>query len=86
MISPVTVLVVQHLDVHANGEECVRMIGVYSNRDEAERAVARQSSLPGFRDHSNIIDPLRDERESGFYIDEYQVGQDHWTEGFVTVR
>lgn len=84
MRSPVTVLVVQHLHVHANGEECVKMIGVYSNRAEAEQAVTRQSSLSGFRDHPHIIDPLRDERQSGFYIDEYQVGQDHWTEGFVT--
>ncbi len=39
---------------------------------------------PGFRDYPKIIDPLSNSDESGFYIDEYEIGKDHWTEGYVT--
>jgi hypothetical protein len=80
-----SVFVVQHLHVHASGEECVKMIGVYESRRAAEEAVGRVATQPGFRDHPKVIDPRRDEEESGFYIDEYKIGQDHWTEGYVTV-
>jgi hypothetical protein len=80
-----SVFVVQHLHVHASGEECVKMIGVYESRRAAEEAVGRVATQPGFRDHAKVIDPERDEEESGFYIDEYRLGQDHWTEGYVTV-
>jgi hypothetical protein len=86
MTPPASVFVVQHLHVHANGEECVKMIGVYATRKAAEQAVGRLSTQPGFRDYPNIIDPLRDDEESGFYIDEYKIGEDHWTEGYVTVE
>jgi hypothetical protein len=80
-----SVFVVQHLHVHAQGEECVKMIGVYKSRRAAEQAVRRLASQLGFRDRPNIIDPLKDHEESGFYIDEYRIGEDHWTEGYVTV-
>jgi len=80
-----SVFVVQHLHVHAGGEECVKMIGVYANRSDAEQAVGRLSTQPGFRDYRRVIDPLRDDDECGFYIDEYKIGEDHWTEGYVTV-
>ena len=80
-----SVFVVQHLHVHENGEECVKLIGVYESRRAAEQAVERVALQPGFCDWPSIIDPLRDGEESGFYIDEYEVGKDHWTEGFVTV-
>jgi hypothetical protein len=86
MTSPASVFVVQHLHVHANGEECVKMIGVYETRKAAEQAVGRLATQPGFRDYPKIIDPLRDDEESGFYIDEYKIGKDHWTEGYVTVQ
>jgi hypothetical protein len=81
----VSVFVVQHLHVHANGEECVKMIGVYETRRAAEQAVERLATQPGFRDYPKIIDPRQDDEESGFYIDGYKIGEDHWTEGYVTV-
>jgi len=86
MISPASVFVVQHLHVHANGEQCVKMIGVYATRAAAEHAVGRLAAQRGFRDYPKIIDPLRDNEESGFYIDQYKIGEDHWTEGYVTVQ
>jgi hypothetical protein len=81
-----SVFVVQHLHIHANGEECVKMIGVYESRRAAEQAIGRLVTQPGFREYPKIIDPREDNEESGFYIDEYRIGEDHWTEGFVTVQ
>ncbi|WP_271066845.1 hypothetical protein [Caulobacter sp. NIBR1757] len=49
------------------------MIGVYASRDKALLAQARSTDLPGFRDWPD-----------GFLIEEYELDQDHWTEGFVT--
>lgn len=60
------------------------MIGVYETHGDAEQAVRRLSKQPGFRDHPGIIHPDRDDEESGFYINEYEIGEDHWTEGYVT--
>jgi hypothetical protein len=50
------------------------LIGVYSSDAEARRAVERLRDKPGFKDS---ID--------GFQIEAYEVGKDHWTEGFATV-
>jgi hypothetical protein len=84
-MTPLTsVFVVQHLHIHGNGEECVKLIGVYENRSAAQQAVGRVNSQPGFCDYPKIIDPLQDEEGSGFYIDEYSLGKDHWTEGYTT--
>jgi hypothetical protein len=72
---PKTHFVLQHVHVINDGEEDVKLIGVYSTRERAEQAVARLRSQPGFCD-----------TPEGFSIDEYPVDQDHWTEGYVTVR
>jgi hypothetical protein len=81
-----SVFLVQHVHVHPTGEETVKVIGVYRSRIAAEQAVVRVAAQPGFRDHPRIIDPLTDNEESGFYIDEYQIGKDHWAEGYVPVE
>jgi hypothetical protein len=69
------VFVVQHVHELDLDDEDVKFIGVYSSEQAANAAVARLSSQPGFRDAT-----------SGFHVDRYTVDQDHWTEGFVTVR
>ena len=81
-----SVYVVQHLHIQEDGNECVKMIGVYESRKASEDAVQRLASKPGFKDFPTIIDPLHDEDASGFYVDEYTIGEDHWTDGFVTVK
>jgi hypothetical protein len=68
---PPAVYVVQHARPKPDGEENVKMIGVYSDREKAEAAVARMVTQPGFRDWPDE-----------FYIDEYPLDRDHWTEGF----
>jgi hypothetical protein len=80
-----SVFVVQHLHVHDNGNEDVKMIGVYESRKAAEQAVERLAGQPGFREWPNIVGPFQDNVDSGFYIDEYRIGEDHWTEGYVTM-
>ena len=79
-----TVFVVQHLHIHESGEECVKMIGVYESRIAAEQAARRLAKQPGFCAWPTIINPLVDDEEGGFYIDEFKIGEDHWSEGFVT--
>lgn len=69
------VFVVQHVHEIDEDNEDVKLIGVYSSEQAANAAVARLSLQPGFR-----------ETTSGFHVDRYKVDQDHWTEGFVTIR
>ena len=69
-----TVYVLQHVHSLDDGEEDVKFIGVYSSRENAEAAVTRLRRTPGFCEAAN-----------GFHIDEYQMDQDQWVEGYSTV-
>jgi len=69
-----TVFVVQHVHGLSDDREDVKLIGAYSSRQQAEAAVARLRSSPGFR-----------EMPDGFAIDQYEVDKDHWAEGFVSI-
>ena len=55
-------------------EEWAKMIGVYTSEDEARKAVERLKTKPGFCDHPN-----------GFIIDPYELNQDGWQDGFITI-
>jgi hypothetical protein len=68
------VYVLQHVHVLSANRESVKLIGIYSSAEKAERAIRTLSKQPGF---SNSIE--------GFHIDAYEVDKDHWTEGYVTV-
>ncbi|MBY0502315.1 MAG: hypothetical protein K2X03_00295 [Bryobacteraceae bacterium] len=50
-----------------------KLIGVYKTSDDAEAALTRVGSKPGFRDFPDC-----------FEIHEYVLGRDGWTEGFVS--
>ncbi len=80
-----SVFVVQHLHTIDEDREDVKLIGVYQSRAIAVSAIERLREQPGFRDSPEIIDPMSCIHPDGFYIDEYQVDQDHWTQGFITV-
>lgn len=66
-----SVFVVQH-EYEWRGHDEVAFIGVYATQSHAEAAVSRVRDQPGFRNWPD-----------GFAIDEYTLGKDHWTEGFV---
>ena len=67
------VFLLWHVHEMADGEEDVKLIGVYASADDAERARLRVLPQPGFRDSPD-----------GFHVSRYKVGHDHWTEGYVT--
>ena len=69
-----TVFVLQHVAREGQDDEDVKFLGVYSSRRSADAAVQRLVLQPGF-----------DRYPEGFQIDEYELDQDHWTEGFVTM-
>jgi len=51
-----------------------KIIGIYSSEIKAKEAKALFMTKKGFNRFS----------EECFYIDEYELDQDHWTDGFVT--
>ncbi len=67
------VYVLQHEHELDDDTTDVKMIGLYRSEAEARTAQQRLGSAPGFREHRD-----------GFSIDAYELGQDHWTEGFET--
>ena len=79
-----SVFVIQHLHLLPSGEEEVKLVGVYRSAEAARSAVERLRSQPGFRDHPRIVDPQEGADEQGFYIGEYPLDKDHWSEGYVT--
>lgn len=81
-----SVFVVQHLHLLPGGVEDIKFIGVYRSADSARSAVERLRKQPGFHDFPRIVDAANDSDEQGFYVDEYQLDEDHWVEGFVTLR
>jgi hypothetical protein len=68
------VFVLQHVHILDDGEEDVKMIGVYSTHEQAASAIERLSTQPGFCD-----------LPEGFEIDPYVLDEDNWAEGYVTV-
>jgi hypothetical protein len=79
-----SVFVLQHVHLLPDGEDCVKLIGVYRSLDSARSAVARLRGQPGFRDHPRIVDAAEDDDDQGFHIDGYPLDKDHWSEGYVT--
>jgi hypothetical protein len=67
------VFVLQH-EYELDGQDETKLIGAYSSRAEAEAAIKRLSTQPGFSEYPG-----------GFSIDPYPLDRDHWQEGFSTV-
>lgn len=68
------VFLLWHIHEMPDGEEDVKLVGVYATEQDAEAAERRALRQPGFRD-----------LPEGFQTDRYEVGKDHWTEGFITI-
>jgi hypothetical protein len=81
-----TVFVLQHLHRVNGDEDDVKMLGVYSSREEALAAIERFRRLSGFRDTPQLAvhtDAPAD--PEGFYLDEHELDRDSWSEGYETV-
>ncbi|MDJ0940314.1 MAG: hypothetical protein QNJ00_11185 [Woeseiaceae bacterium] len=57
---------------HETEDGDVKMIGVFSNKRDAESAIWRLKSVAGFS-----------ESPSGFSIDSYELNSIYWSEGFT---
>lgn len=79
-----TVFLLQHVHVHLDGEEHIKLIGVYQTMEAACAAIDRLRIQPGFCDFPDVIDFDSGPEESGFDISEVRVDEDHWTSGFAT--
>jgi len=55
-----------------DGEDTELLIGVYDTEQNANAAIERLRSAPGFVDFPQ-----------GFKVVSYEINKDHWTEGFV---
>ena len=64
---PRTVFILMHLHITTGHD--AKLIGVYRSRVDAEQAIDRLRSKPGFR-----------EWPDGFSISEYEVGKDQWNQ------
>lgn len=53
----------------------IKTLGIYESKILAELAVETYKHLPGFCEY----------REDCFHIDEYELNENNWTEGFVVV-
>lgn len=79
------VFIVQHVHLLDGEGENVKLLGVYSSREEAIAAISRFRQLPGFRDFPEMADPLKPGLIEGFCIEVFELNQDSWSKGFVTV-
>jgi hypothetical protein len=79
------VFLLEHLHILNDEEENVKTLGIYSSRAAALSAVERFRVLPGFIDYPQFADTTSLGRAEGFYLDEYEIDQDSWHDGFVTV-
>jgi len=64
---------VQHEYEYPEEVDHVRFIGVFSSESKAVDLVDFLRKKPGFISHPD-----------GFFIDPYEIGKDHWQDGFVT--
>jgi hypothetical protein len=69
------VYILQHEHELDDDATDTKMIGVYSTEADALAAQERLSAAPGFREYRD-----------GFTVDAYELGHDHWKDGFVTSR
>jgi hypothetical protein len=79
------VFLLQHLHILNSDEEDLKNLGIYSTRDAALAAVERFRVRPGFKDCPLFADTSAPGPAEGFYVDEYELDQDSWSEGYDTV-
>ena len=79
-----SVFLVQHLHVLPSGDD-VKVIGVYRTHNSALQAIERLKLQPGFCSNPHVVDLDTSAGESGFYVEEYRLEQDHWPEDYVTI-
>lgn len=77
-----SVILVEHLRIDDEGNDHIKTIGIYRTVAAAQAVVDRLKNKPGFRDNPNIFKAEDQQVGPGFYLSEYPLDMDHWTEGF----
>lgn len=80
-----SVFIVQHLHMLPQAVDDVKMVRVYATLEDAVEATKRIATQPGFREFPDIVD-CNTENKQGFHVEEYEIGKDHWQEGYATVQ
>ncbi|MBY0282203.1 MAG: hypothetical protein K2W94_08650 [Alphaproteobacteria bacterium] len=62
-----------HIHELPDGEEDVKLIGIYTSYEEAEAAKNRVKDKPGFKDYPE-----------DFSIEPQKLNRDSWVEGFIS--
>ena len=70
-----SVYLLQHVAQEGTDDEDLKILGVFSNRKNGERAIERFKKLLGFKRFPK-----------SFYLERYQLNQVEWAEGFITMR
>ena len=68
-----SVFILWHVHPTGAGEDNEKLIGVYASEPDAIAAQNRVKNQPGFCTFPK-----------GFQIIEYEIGKDHWEEGYFT--
>ncbi len=66
-----SVYLVQHIRFEDDSDQNVKICGIYSSEEEAQKAIHRFLERPGFMKYP-----------TGFHVTRYEVGEDEWSEGF----
>ena len=79
------VFVLHHVHAIPDGDEDVKLLGVYSSEQLARQAVSRFNKQPGFRELPEIV-TSDSESDEGFHIGEYDLDKDveGWAAGYVS--
>jgi hypothetical protein len=69
------VYVLWHTHDMGDDDEDAKLLGIYSSKERAEEHLQQARTLPGFRRYPD-----------GFTVDEYEVDESAWTDGFASFR
>lgn len=80
-MSQVFVYLLHHIHVIKEGDEDLKLVGVFSSRERALFAIDELKHESGFKGRSTLHSSYS--AESGFYISEVALDEMDWKDGFV---
>lgn len=69
------IFILNHVIENAVGEDSVKLIGIFSSKDLADKAASDHKELPGFTDYPD-----------GFVINRIEIDKSDWNEGFAELE
>jgi hypothetical protein len=70
-----SVFLLQHSYERTEDCEETKIIGIFSSKEKVEECIKKFKELDGFKDYPDC-----------FFVDEYEIDKENWTEGFVTMK